>query len=152
LLASRLWKEKRKKYAKNCTAFAESLLDLPASLQTLDVSGLIAEVLHDSLPAPVLFADGNDLLSTNLRYISVHLRQLHLHDVPLANDFLCPLGDDGKPLPGEQIEWPNLTEIHISRPEFLPSGMLIAPRKPFAFLLTPSLLSSFDTETGEQEC
>ncbi|KAL3496446.1 hypothetical protein BJX62DRAFT_194046 [Aspergillus germanicus] len=103
-------------------AFAESLLDLPASLQTLDVSGLIAEVLHDSLPAPVLFADGNDLLSTNLRHTSARLRQLRLYDVPVANDFLCPLDENAEPIPGEKIEWPNLTEVHISRPSFLPSG------------------------------
>ncbi|KAL2784134.1 hypothetical protein BJX66DRAFT_317214 [Aspergillus keveii] len=108
-------------------AFAESLLDLPAGLQTLDISSLNTDVLHSSLPAPVLFADGNDLLSTNLRHISFRLRQLHLDDVPVANDFLCPLDDDGEPLPGEQIEWPNLTEIHIGRPNFLPSGMFIYP-------------------------
>ncbi|KAL3447757.1 hypothetical protein BJX65DRAFT_276644 [Aspergillus insuetus] len=103
-------------------AFAESLLDLPAALQTLDISSLTAQVLHDSLPAPVLFVDGNDLLSTNLRHISVRLRQLHLYDMPVANDFLCPLDENGEPRPGECIKWPNLAEIHISRPIFLPSG------------------------------
>ncbi|KAL2855763.1 hypothetical protein BJX68DRAFT_231122 [Aspergillus pseudodeflectus] len=103
-------------------AFAESLLDLPATLQTLDISSLTAEVLHDSLPAPVLFADGNDLLSTNLRHISARLRQLHLYEVPVANDFLCPLDDNGEPRPGERLEWPNLSEILMTRPNFLPSG------------------------------
>ncbi|KAJ0415399.1 hypothetical protein BJY00DRAFT_293528 [Aspergillus carlsbadensis] len=120
-------------------AFAESLLDLPATLQALDVSSLSAQVLHDSLPAPVLFADGNDILSTNLRHISVRLRRLHLYDVPVANDFLCPLDENGEPRPGARIEWPNLAEIDISRPIFLPSGEWLVDPDPTSDFEDPGI-------------
>ncbi|KAL2839506.1 hypothetical protein BJY01DRAFT_28218 [Aspergillus pseudoustus] len=104
-------------------AFAASLLKLPATLRRFDLSSLTAEVLHDSLPAPALCPDGNDILSTNLRYITLGLQELFLYEVPLANDFLCPLDNSGEPCGDwDSTEWPNLEEISISCSNFLPSG------------------------------
>ncbi|KAL3480407.1 hypothetical protein BJX99DRAFT_244382 [Aspergillus californicus] len=90
--------QQRRKYA----------LHLPATLRTYDLRSLTTNPLHESLPAPVLLSGENDLLTS---YISVWLRELRLEDVPLANDFLCPLNDQAK-LRGEPIY----------RPDFLPSG------------------------------
>ncbi|OJJ52213.1 hypothetical protein ASPSYDRAFT_95905 [Aspergillus sydowii CBS 593.65] len=101
--------------------FAQALPHLPATLQTFKLQSLTIELLHESLPAPVLCSKEHDLLSTNLHHLSVQLRELHLEDVPLANDFLCPLDGQGTPR-GESLHWPNLENIQISRLDFLPSG------------------------------
>ncbi|RDW89998.1 uncharacterized protein DSM5745_01773 [Aspergillus mulundensis] len=102
-------------------AVAEALLHLPTTLQIFNLRSLTIDPLHESLPAPVLCSKEHDLLSTNLRHMSVQLREIDLYEVPLANDFLCPLNDHGKPR-GQPIEWPLLEQVFISRPDFLPSG------------------------------
>ncbi|KGO75011.1 hypothetical protein PITC_032490 [Penicillium italicum] len=96
----------------------------PRSLRVLHYEGNADAPWKPAMPPLNVIPSGVDSMSSNLRDLSVHLRELKLMNTTIAYDFLCPLDKEGKPEPGSlHLNWPNLEILELeSVPPWLPSG------------------------------
>ncbi|KAL4899879.1 hypothetical protein BDW74DRAFT_171145 [Aspergillus multicolor] len=95
------------------SAVAEALLHLSATLRTLHLRALTVDPLHESLPAPVLCSKEHDLLTTNIRNLSLSLRELHLDDIQIRRPDFLPSGEwlkDPGPIVTEDFEFGDIDD------------------------------------------
>ncbi|KAL3451370.1 hypothetical protein BJX65DRAFT_321310 [Aspergillus insuetus] len=104
-------------------AIARELPNLPSSLQTLNYWGTIEQPWSNILPGLNLLGNDDDLLSANIRQLSLGLKELTLTMTSLGIDFLFPLDETCKPLPNVGLAWPLLEILEFKDvPYSLPSG------------------------------
>ncbi|KAL3457436.1 hypothetical protein BJX64DRAFT_293115 [Aspergillus heterothallicus] len=104
-------------------AIAEELPNLPSSLREFVSCNNHDMPWTNVLPGLDLPNGEADILSTNIRQLSLGLRTIDVGNMPLAADFLFPLDDVCQPLSNTHLAWPLLEHVKIdSFPYVLPSG------------------------------